>query len=130
MREFNRRQHYRHYVARAYADVGGLIVLTLITGLAVHASWNMYTKFALAAGSRESVESQLAQLKMQEARVGAAVAQLQTQRGIEQEVRERYGVALPGEGAIQIVEANATSSAQTSSEPGFWQRIWRALFVW
>ncbi|MDO8518472.1 MAG: hypothetical protein Q7S26_04260, partial [bacterium] len=66
----------------------------------------------------------------QETRVAAAVANTSSSRGVETQLRERFGVARPGEGVIQIVRDSATSSALTTQSESWWARIFHTLFVW
>ncbi|MDB5225033.1 MAG: hypothetical protein JWO43_655 [Candidatus Adlerbacteria bacterium] len=105
----------------------GLLLLAFVT---LRAAWGMYGKLAEATEGQEKAEAQLANLQRQHKRVSAAVAELQSSRGVEAEVRQRYGVAKPGEGEIQIVAVAAAEATTTPPVLSFWARVWHALWVW
>lgn len=105
---------------------GGLAGLGLLAFLALslgRGTWDMYGKFASAAGARQSAEIELMELRLRHAKVSSDVEALQTERGLESELRERYGVARPGEGEIAIVRKEAQGEAQIPNESG-WSGFW------
>lgn len=105
--------------------------MLIIAVFSVKAAWGMYEKFVVASRGAEAAEVELAQLSEQYTRVSTAVDNLSTTRGEEGEIRERFGVALPGEGAIQIIRASSsTNDGNDGGEGNIFSRIFRALFVW
>ena len=82
-----------------------------------------------AADARAAAEAQLAALGARHTAVAADVAALSSERGLEAEVRERYGVARPGEAQIDIVR-QAPQEEPIVEHPTLWDRLWRLLFVW
>ncbi len=107
-----------------------MAALLLLAGVAVRAAWGMYGKFASAAAADAAAQNELAALAARHAQVGAMVAELSTDRGVESQVRQRYGVGRPGEGEIDIVRQPSTTSDESAGGRGFWRRLWDALFVW
>jgi cell division protein FtsB len=131
MRGFKKRrggQETTHF----FVALMGLALVAVIAGLACHAAWNMYTKFRIAADARLTSENELATLQEQDAKVTAAVAGLETDRGIDGQMRERFGVARPGEGEIDIVRPSnaSTSSDLLPDTNNIFMRVFRALFIW
>jgi len=110
--------------------VAGVLVLAAASFVAARAAWDMYGKFAAASQARTDAEVELAQLQEQYAHVETEVASLNTERGVEAAVRERYGVAKPGEGEIDIVRQSPTSTAATAGQDSWFARLWHSLFVW
>ncbi|MBC7836952.1 septum formation initiator family protein [Acetobacteraceae bacterium] len=94
-------------------------------------AWNMYGRFATASLERQASEQELAALEARNAQVAAAVGNLSSERGVEAEVRERYGVAKPGEGKIEIIrdEGEVESGGDIPTENIF-MRAWHAIFRW
>lgn len=130
MRDFKKRRSQREEMLRLGLRALGVLVLFGITALAVRGAWNMYGKLALASEAQQGAEAQLAALELQQAQVEASLGELSSSRGIEAEVRERFGVAKPGEGKIDIVR-NSTIGTSTPAEPAtWWGRLVRALFAW
>jgi len=130
MREFKKRRNQKGEALNLCLRVLGCLVLFGITVLAVRATWSMYGKLSEASVGQEAAEAQLAALQTQEARVATSVADTSSTRGVEAQVRQRFGVARPGEGVIQIVRDQASTSAQTPTPKSWWVRIWHTLFVW
>lgn len=106
------------------------ILLFATAGVAVSSAWNMYGTFAVAADARVDAEKTLSAAQADEARITATVAALDSQSGIEREVRERFGVVKPGEGEIQIVRESAQESPEAVQEENGLLRTLRSLFLW
>jgi hypothetical protein len=128
MRDFTKRQNPRQQTLRFFAGIAGILALSFITFAAAHAAWGMYGKFAEAAQSDDEAQQNLTELKEQEAHVSAAVGALSSSRGQDAQLRQSYGVALPGEGEIQIIEESASSTPAAKPEPNLLVRIWQAVF--
>jgi cell division protein FtsB len=106
-------------------------ILGVITFGAARSAFGMYGKFLEAADGNQAAGQNLAELRAQQASVEAEVASLNSPEGQEAQLRQSYGVALPGEGEIQIVHEAATSTGPASGgQDNFFVRIFRALFVW
>ncbi len=129
MREFKKRRTVGSEVLRISIGMAGVILLGLVAFAASRAAWDMYGKFASASEARSTAEGELATLQDRYVKIHTDVQALSSERGLEAAVRERYGVARPGEGQIDIVR-ESTSSDAVRQEPGFFERLWRMLFVW
>src|SRR6202142_4330890 len=110
MRDFSKRRGTE--VRRFVQTLGWVLLLLIIAVVAVRAAWGMYDKFAEAAASDDISQKELATLQAQQAQVSASVDSFSTSRGLEAQVRERYGVVKPGEGQIQIVRDSSSTSPQ------------------
>lgn len=128
--EFRKRRNLKRELPRVVMGCLGIIALGGLTFMAARAAWDMYGKFAAASQARSDAEVQLAQLQTQYAHVEAQVKALNTERGIEAAVRERYGVAKPGEGEIDIVHSASTSQSASKGDESWFAKLWHSLFVW
>jgi cell division protein FtsB len=90
----------------------------------------MYGTFKVAVDARDSAESELASLKASQARLAAQVSMFETPQGVEHEIRERFGVAKPGEGEIQLVRDQASTSTDAPASQNFFEKIFHSLFGW
>src|SRR6266567_1453947 len=116
MRDFTNRPSRRgNIIRRFYIGAAVVVVLALVTFGAVRAAWGMYGKFDEAATSNASAQQNLAQLKEQQASVQTEVDNLSSQEGQEAQLRQSYGVALPGEGEIQIIRESSASSTEAAT---------------
>jgi hypothetical protein len=130
MRDYRRRRVGRQDVTRAGLGALGVLLLALVAFFAVKGAWGMYGKFAAASEADAASQIELEALKSQVSQVGASAAALSSSRGVEAGVRERYGVARPGEGQIDIIRREASSTPSAPKEPNIFQKIFHALFVW
>jgi len=130
MSDFRKRRNMKREIPRMILGCVGLLALGGLAFFAAKAAWGMYGKFAAASQARTDAEAQLAQLETQYSQVESQVKALTTERGVEAALRERYGVAKPGEGEIDIVQGASTTSASAPSSESWFIKLWRSLFVW
>lgn len=131
MRDFSKNRYRRSYeLLRLIAGILGVLVLTFLVVVSTRAAWGMYQKFTQAGQGRQAAEEELASLKEKEERISTAVVALSSERGIEAEVRARFGVVKPGEGEIKIVRDKDEEKTLSGEPQSIWARIWEALFVW
>ncbi|TSC69659.1 MAG: hypothetical protein G01um101456_11 [Parcubacteria group bacterium Gr01-1014_56] len=130
MREFKKRQPTGSTILKFFAVSMGTLVLFLLTVVVVRAAWGMYDTLKIAVDARESAEGQLASLKSDHTRLSASVASFESQEGVERAVRERFGVARPGEGAIQIVRDEASTTEAAAQKENALIRTFHSFFGW
>jgi cell division protein FtsB len=130
MRDFKKRRNRRGELTFLSLRALGVLVLFLITVVAVHAAWGMYGKLTEATQAQQEAQEQLVTLQGQQQSVTSSVGNLSSERGIEAQVRERYGFIKPGEGEIDIVTDVSSSSPETPSPEPWWRRIFNTLFGW
>ncbi len=130
MREFKKRRSRREEIFWLCVRGVGALLLLLVAAAAVHAAWDMYGKLSAASQGQEEAEAQLASLQAEKKGVSASVAQLSTARGVEAEVRQRFGVVKPGEGEIEIVRDQGSATTTDDASKHWWSRVFHALFVW
>jgi len=95
------------------------------------AAWSMYGKFTSASAAAASSQVELERVLAQKEDVTAELEDLSSDRGVEELLRERFGVAKPGEGEIRIVrKVGGEGDAPLDEKGNIFTRIFRALFVW
>ena len=97
-----------------------LAVLLIWLGRAVYLTGS---RERLASQERAAVLAQVVALEARRTQLTADLASLQTDRGVEERIRQQYSVARPGEKVFNVV-LSATSTA-TSSPPTlpWWQPL-------
>jgi hypothetical protein len=129
--DFKRRRTRANILLRAfvtYAFAALLVILAVITSVA---AWGMYGRMILAGQGEDAAKHQLSDAEGQQQQVAGELQNLSTERGVEGELRSRYGVAKPGEGEIELVEASAASTtAQAGHTGNIFINAWNALFGW
>ena len=130
MRDFTKRPQNRRQTLRFLLGLLAIAALGFVSFGAARAAYGMYGKFSEAAVGDADAQQNLATMQAQEAQVSSTVDELSTARGEEAQIRQSYGVALPGEGEIQIVREAPSSTPERAPAPGLWAKLWHALFVW
>ena len=130
MQDFRKRRHPSQELLRAALATAGVLAVGVLAFVAARGAWGMYQKFEDASAASAAAEARLAALVGRRAAVGAEVAALETPRGVEGELRERYGVARAGEGQITLVHQAASSSSDVGQSGDWFASLWHALFVW
>ena len=72
----------------------------------------MYARYAEASAGNKAAEAQLQELEQRKASLKSDSDRLSSSRGLEEELRKRYGVALPGEGVIELTAAVGASASK------------------
>lgn len=108
----------------------GIIAGCLLVLFLADSTWNMYGKERVAWEANAHEAGALSDLQSRQAALSADVQSLDTSRGVEAEIRERYPLAKPGESVIVITSDQAnTSSAPVAATSTLWGRF-LGLFSW
>ena len=101
-----------------------LVLLIIIIILFLNGVWQVYKKQMIAKENLIQTASVFDQLKAREKMLTAGVERLKTESGIEEEIREKYGLVKPGEEVIKVVDqTDSTSSEDIQPDIGFWQKV-------
>jgi cell division protein FtsB len=101
-----------------------LLLLGLILLLFVRATWGAYMQERETDMVKEQRAQYLADLKIRESLIRAEIERLDTERGVEEEIRQKFEVAKDGEGIIVIVDAPEDTNSSTSNTPrGFFEKM-------
>ncbi|MEI6191181.1 MAG: septum formation initiator family protein [bacterium] len=101
-----------------------LVCLIILIFLLLKMVWNVYEKQALTKDNLAKTATSFEGLQAREKMLSSGIDRLKTDSGIEQEIREKYGLVKPGEEVIVIVDGeDGTSSEPVSSEVSFWQKV-------
>ena len=111
--------------ARIFLRRLGLLALLVAVIFAGSSVWGVYKKERESAVLRAQAESEHADLLERETRLKEDIAKLNTDRGMEEILREQYSLAEEGEGLIVIVEPASSETSQATSSPSsnWFQRV-------
>lgn len=96
-----------------------LVGLVIFGALAVRGVW---LKEQESRALRHEAEVQLAELREQEAHLSEHIRDLRTDRGIEEALREQYGVARAGEELVIIIESPSAAAPEPEQSVRAWVR--------
>ncbi len=120
MLEFQEKRKIKRFF---YSPVVLVCLLILILFL-LKMVWSVYEKQALTKDNLAKTAASFEGLQAREKMLSLSIDKLKTDSGIEQEIREKYGLVKPGEEVIVIVDGeDSTSSEPVSSEISFWQKV-------
>lgn len=95
----------------------GLIVLVV---LGISGVWSAYKKEKASSALRAEAEVQLADLATRQSQLNADIANLGSDRGKEEALREQYALAAKGEKLIIIVDPHASGEVHATSSLMQW----------
>lgn len=101
----------------------GLVVLLIVVAIFAKGTWSVYTKAKFAEENRTQAEQELEKLEEREAALNEELVRLNTQRGLEEEIRQKFDVGKEGEQMIVLVDAPDPEPEVVVEEPSIWERI-------
>lgn len=118
-------RNQRQAATRLFLRRLGLLALFALVVFAASGVWGVYRKERESAERRTEAETARADLEEREGQLSADIERLKSDRGLEETLREQYGLAERGEQLIVIVDSAATSIHGTSTRRGLFRRIFR-----
>lgn len=119
MREFQKKAETR----RLIYSIPSLILLFLVALLLLNGVIGVLGKeFASRKQARE-LEDKMALLRAREAELEVDIARLQTEEGIEKEIKEKFSVVQEGEHVAVLVDERKTASSTDDGE-AWYKKIW------
>lgn len=120
MLPFQERKKIRKFL---YSKVTLFILFVLVSFLA-QKGWVIHKKAEIARAERIEAKKDLEDLQNRIQTLEASLAQLRSDKGIEQELRQKFTVARPGEEVVVVVDAGDKKSKNSEGEKeGFFQGI-------
>ncbi len=97
-----------------------LILLSALVIVAISGVWKVYRKAEESLTLRKEAETQLSDLEKRRTQLEADISKLNTSRGMEEALREQYGLAKSGEHVIVIVDSPTPAPAVATSSVMKW----------
>jgi cell division protein FtsB len=121
------RRKYR--IRRFFGSGVAFVVMLALLVLLVQAGAGMFAKAREAREKRDVAAAELERLEARETDLKSEIARLSSDRGVEEELRDRFFVAKEGE-KIAVVADGASSGDSGTEEEGsksLWKRILSAV---
>ncbi len=118
---FQERKKIRKIV---YSKVTLVVLAGLLFVVSVGA-WRIHQKAVVAKTERDISARELSGSESRMKELQVSLARLRSNQGMEEEVRQKYTVALPGEEVVVVVDENAKKSenGEVPVSNGWWQKI-------
>ena len=123
MRDFQGRKKW-HKIFRS--DVFSFILL-VATILLLKSVWGVYKKDSMARINMKEAEITLANLEKKKVGLEKEIAKLNTERGIEEELRRRFQVFKPGEQVLVVVDKAEGNIPVIKAKEGPMSSMWNKL---
>jgi cell division protein FtsB len=124
MDRLERREKQREMLQKG-VKVSLLGVFVTFTIFVTTAAWNVYQKAEHTKENAQQINARLDELKTREAELAASVALLESEFGVEAEIRDKYGLTREGEEVVVIIDAEEESAGEDedAEKKGFFKRI-------
>jgi cell division protein FtsB len=102
-----------------------LIFLFLVFLIMAQATWKVYSREKNSAADREKAEKSLALALQNNEDLKEQINKLETNSGVEEEIRKKYSVAKPGEEVAVILYTNSAieNNNVSSVHKSWWQQF-------
>ncbi len=100
-----------------------LVVLVVFILFLLHSTYGIYVKERFSAKNLASVQKDYDNLKSREEMLNSEISRLQTEEGMEEDIRNKFSVAKPGEELVVIVDKESSTTEKENEVISFWQRL-------
>jgi cell division protein FtsB len=124
MRNFQEKRTLRH-IMRSRPFLILLSIILLVFAWKVFGFWG---KMQETASNRQIIEDKIIALQQQKEKLSQDIAKLKTEKGVEENIRDKFGLTKEGEGMIVIVNEKPSLEASTGNESGGFFSFLKNLF--
>jgi cell division protein FtsB len=122
MRDFQEKKKLARFL---YSKVT-LLLLVLAIGFMVKANWDMYKKVEESQKNAARARSELETITARKNVLTHNVTRFQTEAGIEERIRSKFSVSMPGEKIVVIVGTSSAAAVEQVRET--WWDKFKQLF--
>lgn len=106
-----------------YSRITIFLLLVVVIFLA-RATYNIYSKEKISGQDYATVLKNFNDLKQRSATLSLDINNLSTENGQEEEIRDKYSVAKPGETVVVVLNSTSgTSTVSDGSNKSLWQKF-------
>jgi cell division protein FtsB len=120
MIDFQQKKQFKKII---YSKIFFVIFIILIFFLG-RATYNIYNKSKLSYDNYIIVKRDYENLKDRKGMLVSEINRLKTDSGIEEEIRDKFNVAKPGETVVTVISSSSVSADINDSNKGFWSGLW------
>lgn len=119
MREFQDKRRQRRMVYSLPVRLGLTLVIIALAG----SIFRLYEKERQVGLERVTLFEEVERLRVRQRELAAEVEKLATERGLEEEIREKFNVVKPGEKVISLVANETPTSSPPLPPTPWWQKV-------
>jgi len=102
-------------------------ILAVIAFFFLNNTWDVYRKYSASKQNVEGLEEQYKNAQNRERELSGKIDNLRTEKGLEQEIREKFNVAKEGEKVVVIVNSNVEEKPAELKETGLFEELWQDI---
>ena len=106
-----------------------LVVLAVLVVIMARSTWVVYQKQVESEEIKKVSLQNTNELRQRDNNLTTKIERLETQPGIEEEIRSKFSVVKDRENMVVVVENQNPEVSTTSNRTGFWGLI-KQLFTW
>ncbi len=123
MLELQKRQKLRRRLYSLPVLLGLLFLVIFVS----RGAYGIFLKERASALEVEALEAKIGTLVQREGTLKYEVEKLETDSGIEEEIKSKFNVARAGEHVALIVERGEVEASTTPETPSWWKRFWGGI---
>jgi len=113
-------RNQRQVAVRLFVKRVSLLALFALFAIAAAGVWGVYQKARESGKLRKEAELEKADLVERQARLQEDISKLNTDRGLEEALRQQFALAEQGERLIVIVDPPSATSVKATTSIGTW----------
>ena len=117
-------KRYRNAITTAYLMLSGVTGVFFLFAFMARGAFHIYEKERVSNDDLEKVENEYQDYTARAAALESGIAKLESDRGVEEEIRNKFRVTKDGEKMVVIVQPEGISTASPEIvEQDWWQRF-------
>lgn len=100
-------------------------LLFVVVVLLAHSTWGVWNKKSESERLKNISMARVLELRDRESDLKSKIQRLETDQGLEEEIRAKFSVAKENESMVLVVLEESTTTATTTPKAGFWGSIKR-----
>jgi len=100
-----------------------LIILSVVVLIALHSTWSVYQKKRVSEEMKNISSGYVEELRVRSEELKSKIDRLDTEVGVEEEIRSRFSVVKERENMVVVVPNEEEPVSTTSSSKGLWAKM-------
>ncbi len=115
--------HQKRKVRGILYSRSAIIALSVVVLIVMHSTWSVYKKKQESEALKQVALQHTEELRARDADLKDKIARIDTDAGVEEEIRSKFSVAKENEAMVVVVSEEDSVSTTTSKKGGFWNKI-------
>ena len=104
-----------------------VVILVVIAFFFINNTWDVYKKYAESKGNIINLQDSYDIAQMREGELRSKISYLGSERGLEEEIREKFNVVKDGEQVVVIINSNIEEDYKEVEKSNVVKRLWSKM---